>query len=393
MTERHTGQQRGTLGQTTGAPGQAQTHPTGKPAMATGASQPGQDGAPRPQGPRRGLTSQVSSLSLQERIWLRALALANRFRVVRTIDIAVHCFAERGYKPALTAAQRAVRGLVKARLLKRYKTDRFMTVYGLTQRGAGWLLEHGLPGAASVRRVCDMSNPEHRLWSQFLVLCCEARGLRALAEGELLQELGRLQSNGEGATTGLLDVTAVSRGRSRRLNLRPDAVCFESDGLTWFEVDRSTRGSDRAASLRALALSIGAKVRTGQLLRRVVVYSKTPRIHARLQATLRDLATETADAALSEGRRQLREVTPGVYEVMLTLDQRLGDGRSKLVDVVCGHVLLQRLPTWLPKYRLDGRGAHSDEGWLEQDYLPYPRQALAGSWPASSSPLLGAPAT
>ena len=83
----------------------------------------------------RGLTAQVGTLALQDRIWTRSLLLVDRFRVIRTIDIAVHCFAERPFKAALSAAQRAVRGMVKAQLLARYRTDRFMTVYGLTQQG------------------------------------------------------------------------------------------------------------------------------------------------------------------------------------------------------------------------------------------------------------------
>jgi hypothetical protein len=83
----------------------------------------------------RGISSTLSSTYLQRGIWLRALLIANRFRVIRTVDVAVRCFPERAYKASLTAAQRAVRGLVKADLLRRYRTDRFQTVYGLTQRG------------------------------------------------------------------------------------------------------------------------------------------------------------------------------------------------------------------------------------------------------------------
>ena len=101
----------------------------------------------------RGLTAQVGTLALQDRIWSRSLLLVDRFRVIRTIDIAVHCFTERPFKAALSAAQRAVRGMVKAQLLARYRTDRFMTVYGLTQQGAQWLEDRGFEAAASVRRV------------------------------------------------------------------------------------------------------------------------------------------------------------------------------------------------------------------------------------------------
>ena len=101
------------------------------PGMEHGLSTGQTSGCPVP----RGLTAQVGTLALQDRIWTRSLLLVDRFRVIRTIDIAVHCFAERPFKAALSAAQRAVRGMVKAQLLARYRTDRFMTVYGLTQQG------------------------------------------------------------------------------------------------------------------------------------------------------------------------------------------------------------------------------------------------------------------
>ena len=101
----------------------------------------------------RGLAATISTTKLKQAIWRRALLTANRFRVIRTIDIAVCCFAERPYKAALTAGQRAVRGLVKADLLKRYRTDRFQTVYGLSQKGVAWLDEAGHDASSSVRRV------------------------------------------------------------------------------------------------------------------------------------------------------------------------------------------------------------------------------------------------
>ena len=215
----------------------------------------------------RGLTERIGAWPLQEAIWLRSLTLADRFRVIRTIDIAAHCFAERPFKAALSAAQRAVRGLVKARLLARYRTSRFMTIYGMTERGAAWLEERDVDAAASVRRVTDMTNPEHRLWAQFLTLCSEARGLEAMSEQELMQVLSARLGSGDSAAQGLLQVTAKSTGKRRLLNLRPDTVAIESDGVTWFEVDRSARGSDRAASLKSLVLSVGAATTLGPVLR------------------------------------------------------------------------------------------------------------------------------
>ena len=171
--------------------------------------------------PDRGLSARVASRTLQERIRLLALTLANRFRVIRTVDIAAYCFPERGYKASLTAAQRAMRSMVKGELLRRYRTDRFQTVYGLTQRGVEWLAEHGIQASASVRRVSDMSNPEHRLWAQFFTLCCEARGLGAMTEQELLKHLNQGAGPNGAMVQGLLSVRVTAGQHTRTLSLRP----------------------------------------------------------------------------------------------------------------------------------------------------------------------------
>ena len=336
----------------------------------------------------RGLTARVGTLALQDRIWTRSLLLVDRFRVIRTIDIAVHCFAERPFKAALSAAQRAVRGMVKAHLLARYRTDRFMTVYGLTQQGAQWLEDRGFEAAASVRRVTDMTNPEHRLWSQFLTLCAEARGLQAMTEQELLLTLNRDLKHDQPPIQGVLHVTTRSAGKRQHLTLRPDALAMEPDGVTWFEVDRSARGSDRAASLRALVLSMGAKTTLGQPLRRVVVFSRTSRIHQRVMATLDGLVKDSAAVGLMEGRRQLKLFETGCYEVHQSVEVKLRDGRSQLQDRLAGHVIVQELPNWLPRVRLDGRGDWSMRGWFDDNYLPYRRPAAMAPWPRPQSPLL-----
>lgn len=335
----------------------------------------------------RGLTAQVGTLALQDRIWTRSLLLVDRFRVIRTIDIAVHCFAERPFKAALSAAQRAVRGMVKAQLLARYRTDRFMTVYGLTQVGAQWLEDRGFDASASVRRVTDMTNPEHRLWSQFLTLCAEARSLKAMTEQELLQTLNRDLKPSQASVQGLLHVTTMSAGKRKHLTLRPDAVALEGDGITWFEVDRSARGSDRAASLRALVLAMGAKTTLGPPLRRVVVFSRTSRIHLRVLATLDGLVKDSTTVGLMEGRRQLKKLTDGSYEVYQTVEDQLRDGRTRLQDRLAGHVIVQELPVWLPRVRLDGRGDWSMRGWFDENYLPYRRVHNSPPWLRPVTPL------
>lgn len=316
-----------------------------------------------------------------------ALRLANRFRVIRTIDIAVGCFAERPFKAALTAAQRAMRGMVKDDLLRRYRTDRFQTVYGLTGKGADWLANRGVDASSSVRRVSDMSNPEHRLWAQFLTLCCEARGLRAHTEQELMVLLAKNGGVNDDTSHGLLNVLVTMNRGSRRIELRPDAVAIESDGVTWLEVDRSARGADRAASLKALALSVGRTTRLGAPLRRVVVLTRTPRIENRIRATLEALVQESAEFSLTEGRRVLIRSRDGAYTVIRTREEVMPDGRTRLVDEAAGYVLVQALPVWLPKVRLDGRDGHACDGWFDENYLPYQRIPPMEHWPVPESPL------
>lgn len=338
--------------------------------------------------PDRGIAARVHSITLQERIRARALLLAHRFRVIRTIDIAVACFAERPFKAALTAAQRAMRGMVKDELLRRYRTDRFQTVYALTRKGVQWLELRGMEASASVRRVSDMSNPEHRLWAQFLTLGCEARGLQAYTEQELMAQMAKPEEVGSGSPQGLISVNVqMSRGL-KRLQLRPDAIAVEADGVTWFEVDRSARGADRSASLKALVLAIGRQTQIRQPLRRVVVLTRTPRIEHRVRACLDALVRESGSFPLSEGRRLVRAYGDGAYEVVCTFEESLPDGRTQLVDLPAGHVIVQALPVWLPKYRLDGRDGHVCDGWFDENYLPYRRLAGMPPWPLPQSPLL-----
>jgi len=61
---------------------------------------------------------------------------------------------------------------------------------------------------------------------------------------------------------------------------------------------------------------------------------------------------------------------------------------SWLQDQLAGHVIVQELPIWLPRVRLDGRGDWSMRGWFDDNYLPYRRPAATASWTQPNSPLL-----
>ena len=334
----------------------------------------------------RGLAATISTTKLKQAIWQRTLLTANRFRVIRTIDVAVCCFAERPYKAALTAAQRAMRGLVKANFLKRYRTERHNTIYGLTQHGVDWLDEAGHDASSSVRQVSTMTNPEHRLWAQFWVLACEARGLKAQTEQELLQSLNKGVKPREALVQGLLKVTTQRGKRAGIIQLRPDATCLEVDGTTILEVDLSKRGNDREASLAAEVAAIGRVMNDGTVLRRVVVLCKTERIRKRVLAVVNGLAEANNTQILIVGRRHFREVEPGIYAVWTALESKLKDGRTKLVDTLVGHVIVQLLPIWLPKVRIDASNTHSFAGWFGENYLPYRRPKSLGPWSSPFSP-------
>ncbi|MCS6479751.1 replication-relaxation family protein [Burkholderia thailandensis] len=343
------------------------------------------DGSEPPPAPRvvnRGLTSGIHPGVLQQIVWLRALETIERFRVVRAIDIALACFPERPFKAALTAAQRAMRGLAKANLVRRYRTDRFQHVYGLTVPGARWLNDRGVSAASSIRRVADMSNPEHTLWMNFIVLASEARGLRAMSEREALQDLNLQREEGEAAIQGFLNVELRSGTRT----LRPDAVAFEDDGLTWFEIDRSKRGADREAALSALTGRVGMRLPNQAVLRRVVVLARTERIWLRARAVLRAKAALANDVPLVRGSvRHFREAGDGVFEVWAAVTQEPG---GYAIDVCVGHVIIQMLPTWLPKVRLGASNRQPLAGWFDENYLPYRRPEALPPWPSPTSPLL-----
>lgn len=338
---------------------------------------------------KRGISATLSTTFLQRAIWTRALLTANRFRVIRTVDVAVAIFAERaGYKASLTAAQRAMRGLIKANLLRRFRSDRFQTFYGISQAGVDWLSEAGFDAASSVRRASDMSNPEHRLWAQFLVLASEARGLRAMTEQELLQHLNKDKKPGDTLVQGLLPVT-WTRGKKRvSQQLRPDAVAIEPDGTTWLEVDRSKRGPDRFSALGALVGAVGRNLTDGNILRRVVVFCKTERIRKGALAVLDGLAKANNSEVLTTNRRHFREVEPGMFEVWTARESKLEDGRIKLVDTLAGHVIIQLLPIWLPRVRIDSKNMFSMDGWFHENFLPYRRPASMSAWQTVKSPLL-----
>ncbi|WP_157697464.1 hypothetical protein [Caballeronia calidae] len=322
----------------------------------------------------RGLTAEISPKELRGIEWERALIALNRFRVIRALDIAAICYPERPFKTALSAAQRTMRSLRKAGFINTKKTDRHQTINGLTVRGARWLDEQGVNNvSASGRRVASMSNPEHRLWMNFIVACCEVRGLQASTESELLEQLSQENLISGNAPQGLLTVHAGDEQR----RLRPDAIAIERDGLTWFEIDNTKRGSDRRVSLRLLAGRVGAPLENRAYLRRVVVLARGEQRLRDALTVLRNRVRDTTQASLTtESARRFVEVEEGMFEVWA---MRYSEAKAQYFDICVGHVIVQQLPVWLPSYR---SGTQSDNiflGWFDENYLPY-RRPRGSSW-------------
>jgi len=334
----------------------------------------------------------VSPTADGEAISVLALSAFNRLRVMRTVDLTAVCFPEREFKTSLKAAQDAMKRLKKRKHVKPYLTDRRQHIYGLTKKGADWLADYGIQACSSVRRVSDMKNPVHRLWSNFIAVCCAARGLTAHNESEVLKKLAKQQVEGEGRgpelSAGLLAVEFVSGQKRVLRQLRPDVLAEEQDGATWFEVDWSTRCDERARSQSELFASVGARLANGQPLRRVVVFAGDQSILKQAATRARRLVRPVSELEYdASGSPAFRETAPGCFEVWKSVRVQLKDGRILNQSKLVGHVLLQLLPVWLPRVRLDARNKYSTDGWLAENYLPYARPQGMAPWPALTSPL------
>jgi hypothetical protein len=117
-----------------------------------------------------------------------------------------------------------------------------------------------------------------------------------------------------------------------------------------------------------------------------VLHAKNERILKRALAILR-VQANASDRPHAPGERTFREVDEGIFEVWTEVEQRIPDGRIGLVDRCVGHVIIQLLPTWLPKVRIDAKNKHPLTGWLGENYLPYRRPEALGPWPRPASPL------
>lgn len=364
----------------------------------------------------------INTRARGEQIKLELLTALNRFEVIRTFDVTAVCFADRSFKTALAAAQAAMKQLKKLEYVAHHRTDRNQHVFGLTEAGAKYLKARGVDAKATAKKVKGMSNPQHRLWGAFIVNCCEARGIPAFTEHERYSPLRypSLQSGaksnyvtfaptlseaaeqgGPSADTGIDTDSPAQPEQSAKKCLAPDAVAFEPDGATWFEIDWSERGSIRSTSLRKLISCIGESMPTGDVLRRVVVFAREGAAHAHSLSLLRKLIPKDGDVwrkllQSSEGdeialtERQLADNRINAFDVWRKVLVPESEGRNSLKVAMVGYVLIQHLPLWLPKIRSDSKAAEPAFGWFPDDNLPYYRLPEMDTWPRAKTPLMPA---
>jgi len=376
----------------------------------------------------RGLTQHVLPRDLHNQYAVEVLRCLARFRIVRALDVAVYCFADRPYKSARQSARLALNGLLKKGCILRYKTEGKQTIHAMTERGKRLLESYGFTGTASIRRAANMVNPKHMMWLNFITLACEARGLQAFTESEIMRSINQGVAQVKdmkirGVLTVVVESSADGNGMAiggarTTVSLLPDAIALEDDGVTWFEIDSSRRGPARIARLVALLKKIGKPLHTLETayslpleqstLKRISIHTTDTGYFVRLKNRLmrevrlteRNILTEsdnnlrvellpvTTNRTAVPGadtNPDLRMVEPDELESYTFTIWRAHDTAHGQEDACVGHVILQRLPTGLPNYKGDDKLKSNPAGWFEQNYLPYRRPDSMPSWPMPQS--------
>jgi hypothetical protein len=376
----------------------------------------------------RGLTQHVLPRDLHNQYAIEVLRCLARFRIVRALDVAVYCFADRPYKSARQSARLALNGLLKKGCILRYKTEGKQTIHAMTERGKRLLESYGFTGTASIRRAANMVNPKHMMWLNFITLACEARGLQAFTESEIMRSINQgvaqvKDMKVRGVIKVVVESTADENGMAiggtcTTVSLLPDAVALEEDGVTWFEIDSSRRGPARIARLVALLQKVGKPLHTLETayslpleqsaLKRISIHTTDAGYFVRLKNRLMREVRITERNILTESDNNLRvellplttnrAAVPGADTTAnVSIDEadelesytftiwRARNTTHGQEDGCVGHVILQRLPTGLPNYKGDDELKSNPAGWFEQNYLPYRRPDSMPRWPAPQS--------
>lgn len=324
---------------------------------------------------------------------LVCLKLLARFKYVRSLDVAAALAPQSSFKGALSTANRTLKRLLADKLVTRYLSDSRRTYYALGAKGARLLRDMATEGGdgtaqASSSRASEKTNPEHALWSVFAVVTSEARGLTALTEREFQARFLKPNTKNPRRPHKSFPLYYTTDSESRK-GLMPDAVAFSEhdDGLTWYEVDRSNRGSGRLADLVGLVRQMGSEVDMGdgskRVLRRVVLLCKTrtslgdDRTHltGKHGGAWRIRLGNNAPALTAvDDQRMCFEVRKDIETVVDHIEQPVDPNqstlkpRTQLMAEVVGQVHLQLLPTHLPSYSYaDGPAT----GWYDGGGLPY----------------------
>jgi len=296
---------------------------------------------------------------------LEALALIDRIRFIRTLDLAFHLYPDRTLTAALAAASNLVKRMVRTHLVTAHTTRvGGMRIYGIAQRGVNLLRDYTNHEAKAHRSLKEVKHPEHRLWANLIVIAAQARGLAAMTEREVLQyerRLGEVVRNESGVECIIPKklLTIVNhRGPGERKGLTPDALLQHGNERIWIEIDTSKRSSERVADLLELVGSIGIKMSDGTRLSRVVIFTKERRFWTHICGVLQRNVEKKIVGARSWLKATFLE---GNFDVWMFQAAWQNEAYQRVRDRCVGEVQVLMLP--------DVRGKF--EGWYDEDWLPF----------------------
>ena len=339
-----------------------------------------------------GLLKKLPARTIKLRVRFLIVYKLSECRLLRAIDVAAYVFGDRPLSAALTAAQRALRGLKNDGLIKGFVSDRNQHFYVLTKAGATWFnnlfyqddleVDDSFKARSSTQWAGSLTNPEHLMYSNFIKLCCMSRGLDACVENELvLYTTQRNTTPSDKDSLGLMEVKSAKGGKKL---LRPDVLSYNEQGAVWFEIDKSARGSDRRRDLTQLICSVGHRlsrnvgwlVEEQQVLNHLVIFTYSKSFFNTASRLLRKSFPDN-DFIEDDNRefnikRQsvcfIDNETHQVYELwekrLDFTDKNAGKRHFK------GYVSIQMIPSWL---KGAGKKAllNAQEWLLSANYLPY----------------------
>lgn len=311
--------------------------------------------------------------------------------------MAAYVFADRPLSAALTAAQRALRGLHKDKLVKQFTSNRRQVFYALTKQGADWLndlllqnnpnLAEDAKAKSSTRWASGLTSPEHHLFGNFIKLCCLSRGLDACDESGIATHTSSLNTFSENYhVSGLMEIQSAKGGLKQ---VRPDVLSYDDRGAVWVEIDKSARGEGSRNDLTRLFRQVGRQLsrkmnwlryKELQILSHIVIFTNTKGIFNTAVRLLRASFPEDVyyrEEGSSIQRKSecvVREDTALVFELWEKWVD-INDTENPLKEAFVGYVSIQMLPPWL--VGTSSKSLKNSSEWFPNNYLPY---AKASKW-------------